>query len=92
MTQSVVIDIIRQAIFTVILVAGGPIATGLIVGVTVSIFQAVTSIQEPTMAFAPKILAVMLSLVFFGYFMITILTDFVNSIYYNIPAFIANLR
>jgi flagellar biosynthetic protein FliQ len=51
-------------------VAAPPLAMGLMAGLLMAIFQTVTSIQEPTLAFIPKILAVLGSLVFFGPFMI----------------------
>ena len=92
MTQELVVDLIRQAVMTVITVGAGPISMGLAIGLTVSIFQAVTSIQEPTLAFAPKILAVMLSLTFFGYFMITTLMEFVLNLYHSIPVIINQMR
>lgn len=88
MTQETVIDIIQSGVLTVVLVSAPPLIFGLTVGVLVSVFQAVTSIQEPTMAFVPKILAVLFSLIFFGYFMLTSLQEYVYEVYGNIPYYI----
>ncbi|MBE6011937.1 flagellar biosynthesis protein FliQ [Anaeropeptidivorans aminofermentans] len=88
MTQDAVIDIIQQAVMTVILVSAPPLLMGLGVGVLVSIFQTITSIQEPTLAFVPKILAVLLSLIIFGYFMLTTLQDYVMNLFQMIPTYL----
>ena len=85
MTEEKLLDLIREGLMTIILCSGPPLAMGLIVGVLVSIFQAVTSIQEPTLAFIPKILAVLLSLIFFGPFILSTLTGFVHSLIGSIP-------
>jgi len=76
MEQGLILDIIREGLFTVILVAAPPLAIGLMAGLVMSIFQTVTSIQEPTLAFIPKILAVLLALVFAGPFMLSQLVDY----------------
>jgi len=86
MTQDKLLDLIREGLMTIILCSAPPLAIGLIVGVIVSIFQAVTSIQEPTLAFIPKILAVLLSLIFFGPFILTTLTGFFQSLISGLPA------
>lgn len=92
MSQEMVIDIIQSAVLTVITVSAPPLVMGLVVGVIVSIFQAVTSIQEPTMAFVPKIIAVFFSLIFFGYFMITMLQEYSMSLFNSIPSIVESLR
>lgn len=53
-----VIDLFREMLFTVLLLAGPVLAVGLIVGVAVSLFQALTSVQEQTLSLVPKMLAV----------------------------------
>ena len=87
MTQQVALDIIREGLFTVILVAMPPLVIGLLAGLVMSIFQTVTSIQEPTLAFIPKILAVLLSLVLFGPWMITHLLQFFSNLAGNFNSF-----
>lgn len=88
MTQEMVISIAETAIFTVIIVSGPLLLIALIVGLAVSIFQATTSIQEQTLAFVPKIVAVLISLIFFGPFMISKLTDYFQSILNNLVRYI----
>jgi flagellar biosynthetic protein FliQ len=56
----------------------------MIVGLVVSVFQAVTQIQEPTLAFIPKILVSGIAILFFGPFMLAVLTDFASRIFSNI--------
>jgi len=68
--QGTVLSLIQEGLWTIILVSAPPLTLGLIAGLVMSIFQTVTSIQEPTLAFIPKILAVLLSLVAFGPFML----------------------
>jgi flagellar biosynthetic protein FliQ len=85
MTQETVIDIVSRGLWTIITVAAAPLLLGLTVGLLVSIFQAVTSIQEQTLAFIPKILAVLVAIIIFGPFMLTTLTEFFQSVVTAIP-------
>jgi flagellar biosynthesis protein FliQ len=62
MTGPEVLDIAREAIFTLILVASPVMLVGLAVGIAISLLQALTQIQEMTLAFVPKILAIFVSL------------------------------
>jgi flagellar biosynthetic protein FliQ len=62
MTGPEVLDIAREAIVTLILVASPVMMVGLAVGIAISLFQALTQIQEMTIAFVPKILAIFLAL------------------------------
>jgi flagellar biosynthetic protein FliQ len=87
-TQQIVLDIIREGLFTVILVAMPPLAIGLLAGLVMSIFQTVTSIQEPTLAFIPKILAVLLALVAFGPWMLNHLVHYFTELAQNFNHFI----
>jgi len=88
MSQEAVITIMQSAIWTVILVAAPPLLLGLAVGVLVSLFQTVTSIQEATLAFVPKILAVFLALIIFGGWMLNMLRNFVEELYTAIPLYL----
>ena len=85
MTQESVISVVQSAIMTVIVVASPPLLLGLSVGLIVSIFQAVTSIQEPTLAFVPKILAVLFAIIVFGAFMLTTLQEFMQNLLRSFP-------
>jgi flagellar biosynthesis protein FliQ len=88
MTESFVIDLGIQAIKVVLLLSLPLLGFGLVVGLIISIFQAVTSIQEMTLTFVPKILAVLLALVLFGHWMLQIITGFEATLLNNLPNFI----
>jgi flagellar biosynthetic protein FliQ len=62
MTGAEVLDVARDAIYTLIVVSAPVMLVGLAVGVVISLFQALTQIQEMTLAFVPKILAIFVSL------------------------------
>ncbi len=64
-----IIDLMREAVMTVITVAGPLLLLALSIGLLISIFQTITSIQEQTLAFVPKILGVFLGVYFFGIWM-----------------------
>ena len=81
MTVDAVADIMRDALFLIIKTAMPLLLVSLIVGLSVSIFQTVTSIQEQTLTFVPKILAVFLSLILFGQWMITGMVEFVTQLW-----------
>jgi len=91
MSQDKVIDLVSSGLYTIVMVAAPPLILGLSVGLIVSIFQAVTSIQEQTLAFIPKILAVLLSLLLFGPFMLSMLTQYYNQLITELP-YIINQR
>lgn len=76
MEQSEIIKVIQDAVITVMLVSAPPLLMGMIVGIIVSIFQATTQINEQTLAFVPKIIAIFLALLVFGGWMLTNLSDF----------------
>jgi flagellar biosynthetic protein FliQ len=88
LTQDAVVDIVRNAVYTVILTSAPPLIMGLTVGIIVSIIQTITSIQEATLAFVPKILAVMVALVIFGYFMLSTLHDYIYNLIESIPTYL----
>lgn len=85
MTPQMVVSIGREALTVTILVAAPMLSFGLIIGLTLAIFQAVTQIQEMTLTFVPKILAVSLALLLFLPWMINMLTDFTRHLYEIIP-------
>lgn len=83
-----VVSIGQQAIFVALLAAAPVLLLSMVVGLTVSIFQAVTQIQEPTLAFIPKIVVSALALLFFAPFILALLTDFTARIFSGLPAFV----
>lgn len=86
MTETDVLDISRQT-FYVILQAGGPVmAAGLAVGLVVAVLQTLTSIQEMTLTFVPKIIVIFGAILLFMPFMITTLIDFTHSLFDRIVA------
>ncbi len=78
----------REAIFVALLTAAPALLLGLAVGLIVSIFQAATQIQEPTLTFIPKILAMAVGILFFGPFMLAMMTDFTTRVFAGIPNYI----
>lgn len=89
MTPQMVISIGREALTVTLLVAAPMLIFGLIIGLIISIFQAITQINEMTLTFVPKILAVALSLLIFLPWMINLLTDFTRHMFALIPSLIA---
>ena len=79
------IDLMTKALLTVLTAAAPPLICGLAVGILASIFQTVTSIQEPTLAFIPKIVAVMVALIVFGSFIGAVVQSFAVEVFNNIP-------
>lgn len=66
MTPDGLLNVVQQAVIIILLMIAPIVGTGLAVGLTVSILQATTQIQEPTLAFVPKIIAVLLAIMLFG--------------------------
>lgn len=88
MTPSTVIDIGRQAVEITLLVSAPLFIAALVTGLIVSIFQAATQINEATLSFVPKLVAVFVTLILAGPWMITVLTDYVQRLYGSIPGLI----
>ena len=88
MSQEFVITIAQKAIYTLFVVSGPLLVIALVIGLIVSIFQATTQIQEQTLAFIPKIVAVLVALIFFGPWMLTKLVEFTFSIFSNLNKFV----
>lgn len=81
MTVQVVLDVIGEAFLKIIMIAGPVLAVAMIVGLLVSILQATTQIQEQTLSFVPKLIAVFLTMIFVGNFMLNTLVEFTKSIF-----------
>ncbi len=88
MTPELVVSLAKSAITLTIMVAAPMLGLGLIVGLSVSVFQATTSIQEMTLTFVPKILAVLFGLLYFSPWMLEKLVTFMNYHISNIPLYI----
>ena len=85
MNTDVALFWVQEAIQITIMIIGPLLGTALVVGLVVSLFQAITSIQEMTLAFIPKILAIALILLFFSSWMLEVLTDFTTNVMNFIP-------
>jgi len=88
MTSEFVLSLAEKGIYTILMVAGPLLILALAVGLLVSIFQATTQIQEQTLAFIPKIVAVLVGLVFFGPWMLAKMIEFTTELYMNINQFV----
>ena len=86
-TQDAVLDIARDAIFNIVIVAAPLLLVSLIVGLIISIFQTVTSIQEQTLTFVPKILAVFVTLMLLGSWMVNTMIEFMQTLWSNFSYF-----
>jgi len=88
MDQAFIIDFAMDSIKTTLLLSAPMLGFGLITGLVVSIFQAVTSIQELTLTFIPKILAVFFSLLLFFPWLLQLMLSFTSKILINFPEYI----
>lgn len=82
-TQDAVLDIARDAIFNIVMVSVPLLLISLIVGLIISIFQTVTSIQEQTLTFVPKILAVFATMMLLGSWMMNTMIEFMQTLWSN---------
>lgn len=83
MTIDIVVEIASKALYLILKVSLPVLLVSLIVGLIVSIFQTVTSIQEQTLTFVPKIICVFLSLILLGNWMLTEMVEFVEELWSN---------
>ncbi len=81
MTEEAVLDIVSEALWTIIIVSAPLLIISLVVGLIISIFQAVTSIQEQTLTFIPKLLAIFISIMIFGSFITNRIVGFMESLW-----------
>lgn len=88
-TQDAVLDIARDAIYTIIITSAPLLLVSLIIGLIVSIFQTVTSIQEQTLTFVPKIIGVFIALILFGSWMLNNMTDFMTNLWSNFSYYLS---
>ena len=82
-TQDAVLDIARDAVYTIVIVAAPLLLVSLVIGLIISIFQTVTSIQEQTLTFVPKILAVFIVLMLAGSWMMNTLIEMIQTLWSN---------
>ena len=89
MSGDLVIQLGQEALMIVMLVSAPMLGLGLLVGLMVSVFQATTSIQEQTLAFIPKIIAVFVAILIFGPWMLRIMVEYLTNLLVNLPSYIS---
>jgi flagellar biosynthesis protein FliQ len=87
LTDTFIVAVAREAIWTVLIVSAPMLIIGMVVGLVISIFQATTQIHEQTLAFVPKIVAVLASIVIFGPWMLHTMISFFHKILANLNTF-----
>jgi flagellar biosynthesis protein FliQ len=88
MNPEFVINIAERGVYTILIISGPLMLMALVVGLIISIFQATTQIQEQTLAFVPKIIAVLIGLVFFGPWMLSRMLTYAYEIFNNLSKFV----
>jgi flagellar biosynthetic protein FliQ len=88
MTQDYIIHLAREAMVVAAMLAGPPLIFGLAVGLAISILQATTQIQEQTLTFVPKIIAVFLGILLFGSWMLDSIVRFTENLFGSLPSLI----
>lgn len=88
MTVDEVAAIAQTALYCIIKTSAPILLISLIVGLIVSIFQTVTSIQEQTLTFVPKILAIFISIMIFGHWMLNNMSEFMTELWSNFSLYI----
>lgn len=88
MTSEMVMNLVRQALEITILVSAPLLLTALVTGLLVSVFQAATQINEMTLSFIPKLLAIFVALVLAGPWMVNLMVDFTRRLISGIPGMI----
>ena len=88
MNETWVIDLVRLSLQTILMVAGPLLAIALVTGLVVSIFQALTQINEATLSFIPKVLAIGIAILVFGPWMLRVLASFTTNLYENMDTYL----
>ena len=88
-SQGDVLNILKEAVYTVILSAAPMLISAVVVGLIVSIFQATTQINEQTLAFVPKVVAVLLALLAFGAFIFSNIGGFVTRLFSSLNTIVS---
>ena len=88
MSGDLVIQMAQEALRMVLIISAPILGLGLLVGLAVSIFQATTYIQEQTLAFIPKIVAVFVAILIFGPWMLRLMVEYVTNVLVNLPYYI----
>ncbi|MFN3431142.1 MAG: flagellar biosynthesis protein FliQ [Candidatus Sericytochromatia bacterium] len=87
MTISIFMELMQKGIWLLLQLSAPTLLLSLVVGLAISVFQAVTQINEMTLTFIPKIVAVFAALLFFGPWMVTVTLDFMTQLLINLPTY-----
>ena len=85
MSGDLVIQMAQEALKMVLIISAPMLGLGLLVGLAVSVFQATTSIQEQTLAFIPKIVAVFVAILIFGPWMLRLMVEYFYNVFFRVP-------
>jgi len=88
MTDAGVLALAQKAVMITLMISAPVLVVGLVVGLIVSVFQAATQIQEMTLTFVPKIIAVAAALIFFGPWMLRSLVTFTTKLLLSLPSLV----
>ena len=88
MRTDTIVRFASDAVYTTLLVSAPMLLVALVIGLVISVFQAMTQIQEQTLAFVPKILATLLAMLFFGPWILTKLLDYTQALLGNLATFV----
>jgi flagellar biosynthetic protein FliQ len=88
MSPEAFVEILRDAMFIIILLVSAIIVPGLLIGLVVAVFQAATSINEQTMSFLPRLIITLLALSFLGSWMVKKMMDYTFELVHSIPSVI----
>lgn len=89
LTQTEILSVMKNAIYTVLSCSAPMLVAALVVGVLISIFQATTQINEQTLAFVPKIVAILLALLIFGGWIMNNMNDFTINLFQSINSMLS---
>jgi flagellar biosynthetic protein FliQ len=88
MIDNLIFNVVNQALMLVLVLSGPPILVSMAVGLSISVFQATTQIQEQTLSQVPKILTVFITLSIAGYWMMSLMVRFASNLFTNFPNFV----
>ncbi|MEB3298260.1 MAG: flagellar biosynthesis protein FliQ [Candidatus Sericytochromatia bacterium] len=85
MTREIFLDLTREALLTAVMLGGPPLLVSLVVGLVISLIQAVTQLNESTLTFIPKVVAILAVLVLLGPWMLESMLDFARGVFLALP-------
>ena len=88
MSPEIFVDVLRDALFLVILLVSAIILPSLFVGLLVAVFQAATSINEQTLSFLPRLIVTLLALIFGGHWITRVIMEYTNELFLSIPTIV----